>query len=199
MFTSQLESVSLTATTRPIAGHECNVRSLVGHFLAWRAAWPRGETPRTAPHGQEGPVDAKRAVAADLKIVGDKRVPFAALTANLWRHDICRRFLAALQLANEDRLAIHHANNADDLPHKLDFSSNLPPRPRRLTRPRCRRRRPFHLLTPSSPSGTARCFHPASSWTRGREARRRRLRRCERHSLAPLEIPVTIVFLGLYR
>ncbi|KAJ8600939.1 hypothetical protein CTAYLR_005067 [Chrysophaeum taylorii] len=75
------------------------------------------------------PFDARRSatdLTDDLKKIKDhKHVPFAAITNKLPRYEVCRRFLAALQLANDAKVALHHTSNADEMPDKHDFRLTL--------------------------------------------------------------------------
>lgn len=92
------------------------------------AAWQEHLEPLLKSREERAPFDAKRAgleLAGDLKVMNEKQVPFAAITNNLPRYEVCRRFLAALQLANEGRVNLHHTNNADQLPQHLDFRLTL--------------------------------------------------------------------------
>lgn len=111
------------STASSILSH-CNVSALAKRV----AAWQDHIEPLLKSRDARPPFDAKRAgvdLADDMKKTREKHVPFAALTGKLPRYQVCRRFLAALQLANEGKVGLEHATAADYMPDPNDFRLTL--------------------------------------------------------------------------
>jgi len=82
------------------------------------AAWQEHLEPILKMREERAPYDAQAAgidLATALKEHG-RKVAFAAVAQDLPRFEVCRRFCAALQLANEGKLRLSHPNSANDIP-----------------------------------------------------------------------------------
>lgn len=103
----------------------CNTISRLARRVA---AWQEHLEPILRSREERGPYDAKKAgmdLAEDLKLKGSKKVAFSKVADELPRFEVCRRFLATLQLANEGRVGLQHPNDADDLVGRSDFTLSL--------------------------------------------------------------------------